>query len=147
MRVEEELRDYQMSTTISERAAAKLKPQEMPERERPLSEQYRIAGELWVEAKFKRDKIKNLKNTMLERLKHNVIEEAREAGVKVSNAEAERIIEMSKEWEEYNLGLAEADRDTELAWIMCHEIELRYGEWQSQEANARKERQISRQST
>jgi len=146
MRAEEELKDYQMST-ISERAASKLKPAEMPERERPLSEQYRLAGELWVDAKFKRDKIRGLKNTMLERLKRDAIEEAREAGNRMTNAEAERIIEMSTTWEEYILGLAEAERDTELAWIKCHEIELKYGEWQSQEANARKERQISRQST
>jgi hypothetical protein len=145
MRAEEELRDYQMAT-ISERAMGRPDPAEIPERERPLSELYRIAGDAWVEAKFKRDKIKGLKTTMLERQKRDLIEEARQAGTRMTNAEAERIIEMSTEWEQYIIGLAEAERDTESAWIKCQEIEMRFGEWQSQEANARKEQRISRQS-
>ena len=117
---------------------------DMPEHERPISERFRIAGDEWVEAKFKRDKIKGLKNTMLERQKSDLIEDARQVGTRMSNAEAERIVEMSTEWELYIIGLAEAERDTESAWIRCQELEMIYGEWQSREANARKERQMGR---
>lgn len=136
--------------SISQRA---LQPREMPERERPLSEQYRIAGDEWVEAKFKRDKIKGLKNTMLERMKRDLVEQSdrdRADGLRqksLTNAEAERLVEMSTEWEQYILGLAEAERDTESAWIKCQELEMAFGEWQSREANARKERQMGRQAT
>lgn len=118
---------------------------DMPEHERPISELFRIAGDEWVTAKFKRDQIKGLKNTMLERQKRDLIEEARQAGMRMTNAEAERIVEMSAEWEQYILGLAEAERDTESAWVRCQELEMRFGEWQSREANARKERQMGRQ--
>ena len=128
--------------SISQRALA---ASEMPERERPLSERFRIAGDEWVAAKFKRDKIKGLKNTMLERLKCDLIEEVRQSGNRMTNAEAERLIEMSSTWEEYIVGLAEAERDTEAAWVRCQEIEMLFGEWQSKEANARKERSFGRQ--
>lgn len=130
--------------SISQRA---LRPREMPEHERPLSEQYRIAGDEWVAAKKERDLIKGLKNTMLERQKRDLIEEARQSGTRMTNAEAERIVEMSTEWEQYIRGLVEADANTESAWIRVHEIEIRYGEWNSAEANARRERQIGRQAT
>ena len=118
---------------------------DMPAHERPISELFRLAGDEWVAAKFNRDKIKGLKNTMLERQKRDLIEEARQAGMRMTNAEAERIVEMSDEWEQYVLGLAEAERDTESAWVKCQELEMRFGEWQSREANARKERQMGRQ--
>ena len=131
-------------TSISQRA---LQPKEMAEHERPLSEQYRIAGDEWVAAKKERDLIKGLKNTMLERRKRDLIEEARQSGSRMTNAEAERIVEMSTEWEQYIRGLIDADEKTESAWVRVHEIELRYGEWQSAEANARKERQMGRQAT
>ena len=131
-------------SSISQRA---LGAKDMPERERPISEQYRIAGDAWVHAKKKRDLIKGLKNTMLERQKRDLIEEARQAGNRMTNAEAERIVEMSTEWETYVRGLVEADAETEAAWVKCHEIEMRYGEWQSAEANARKERHMGRQAT
>ena len=136
------------SPSISQRA---IGAKDMPENERPLSERFRIAGDEWVAAKFKRDKIKGLKNTMLERMKRDLIEEAeqeRREGLRqksLTNAEAERIVEMGTEWETYIIGLAEAERDTESAWVRCQEIEMLFGEWQSKEANARKERQMGRQ--
>lgn len=137
-------------TSISQRA---LQTRDMPERERPISERFRLAGDEWVEAKFKRDKIKGLKNTMLERMKRDLVEQSdrdRADGLRqksLTNAEAERLVEMSTEWEQYILGLAEAERDTESAWIKCQELEMAFGEWQSREANARKERQMGRQAT
>lgn len=120
---------------------------DLPEREQPISERFRIAGDAWVEAKKKRDLIKGLKNTMLERQKRDLIEEARESGSRMTNAEAERIVEMSAEWERYICGLVDADAETESAWVKCQELEMMYGEWQSREANARKERQMGRQAT
>lgn len=117
---------------------------DMPEHERPISELFRIAGDEWVAAKLKRDLIKGLKTTMLERQKRDLIEEARQIGTRMTNSEAERTVEMSTEWEQYIRGLAEAERDTEAAWVRCQELDMRFGEWQSREANARKERQMGR---
>lgn len=131
-------------SSISERAIA---PREMPERDRPISELFRIAGDSWVAAKKKRDLLKGLKDTFLERRKRQLIEDARDAGERMSKVDAESIVKCSDEWEKYIEGLVEAEEVTESAWVKCQELEMRYGEWQSAEANARKERQMGRQAT
>lgn len=139
-----------MSASISQRALAASNPPgvtDMPEKERPLSEQYRLAGDAWVAAKKKRDLIRGLKDTMLERRKREIIDDAHQAGERMSKADAEGFVKASTEWENYIRGLVDADEATEAAWVKVHEIELRYGEWQSAEANARKERQMGRQAT
>lgn len=116
----------------------------MPERERPISEIYRIAGDKWVAAKKKRDLIKGLKDTTLEREKRRLIDDARDLGERMSKVDAESIVKASKEWEDYIRGLVDAEEATESAWVECQELEMRYGEWQSDEANARKERHMGR---
>lgn len=131
-------------TSISQRA---LGVKDMPERERPISELFRIAGDEWVAAKKKRDLIKGLKDTMLARRKRELVEAARQAGERMSKTDAEEIVKASDEWESYIRGLVEAEEATESAWVKCEELTMRYGEWQSAEANARKERHMGRQAT
>lgn len=131
-------------SSISERAIA---PREMPERERPISELFRLAGDSWVAAKKQRDLIKGLKNTMFARRKREIIEEHRQQGIKIAKSDAEEMIEASDEWEQYIRGMIEADEATEAAWVKCQELEMRFSEWNSEQANARKERQMGRQAT
>lgn len=130
--------------TISQRAHG---TREMPEKERPISELFRIAGDKWVAAKKKRDLIKGLKDTVLIRRKREIIDDARHAGERISKVDAEDIVKASTEWEDYIRGLAEAEEATESAWVVCQELEMRFSEWQSAEANARRERQMGRQAT
>ena len=131
-------------TSISQRA---LGVREIPDREKPISELFRLAGDKWVNAKKKRDLIKGLKDTVLARRKREIIEEARALDQRMSKVDAEESVKASPEWEEYIRGLVDAEEMTEAAWVQCQELEMRYGEWQSAEANARKERQMGRQST
>ena len=131
-------------TSISQRA---LQPKELAEHERPISEQFRIAGDEWVQIKKKRDLIKGLKDTMLARRKRELLEDARQAGEKMAKTDAEEIVKASTEWEQYIRGLVEADAETEAAWVRCEELQMRFSEWNSAEANARKERQMGRQAT
>lgn len=139
-----------MSMSISQRAVANSLPpgvSEMPEKERPISELFRLAGDRWVAAKKKRDIIRGLKDTMLIRRKREIIEDARLAGERMTKTDAEDIVKASTEWEDYIRGLAEAEEATEAAWIRCQELEMKFGEWNSEQANARKERQMGRQAT
>lgn len=133
-----------MMPTISQRA---LGVKDMPERERPISELFRIAGDEWVTAKKKRDLIKGLKDTILIRRKRELIEEARQLGERMTKTDAEDIVKASTEWEDYIRGLADAEEATESAWVKCQELEMRYGERQSAEATARKEWGMGRQAT
>lgn len=130
--------------TNSQRA---LGVQEMPERERPISELYRIAGDEWVKAKKQRDLLKGLKDTTLEREKRSLIDEARDMGERMSKVDAESIVKASADWEKYIRALVDAEEATESAWVKCQELEMRFSEWQSAEANARRERNMGRQAT
>lgn len=134
--------------SISDRAIAASRPiktAEMPERERPLSELFRIAGDEWVAAKKKRDILKGLKDTVFARRKRELIDDARQVGEKMTKVDAEDIIKASTEWETYIRGLIDAEEITEAAWVRCEEIQMRFSEWNSAEANARRERNIGRQ--
>ena len=125
-------------STISERARATA-PAEMPEGERPISEEFRIAGKEWVEA----DKLAHL----AEELKSSKLAEMvlRDNSLSINRAEAQA--KASDEWRDYIEDMVTKRRDANLARIKLKWVEMRFSEWMSGDANARKERQMGRQAT
>lgn len=126
-----------MSQTISERARATVS--EMPERERPLSEEYRIAGKEWVEADRLASLAEGLKSAKLSEMM------LRDASLAISRAEANA--KSSIEWREYIDDMVAKRSAANLARIRLKWIDMRFSEWQSADANARRERQMGRQAT
>ena len=57
--------------SISERAAAKIK--DVPERDRPISEQFRIVAKQWCDADSAASLMEELKTTSLEKIKASII--------------------------------------------------------------------------
>jgi len=64
---------------------------------------------------------------------------------KMSDAQAERLVLVTDEWAAIVNELVEAETACDYARVKMKWIELRYGEWQSDDANARKERHMGRQ--
>ena len=129
--------------SISERAinGSRLAPAEMPEKERPISEEYRIAAKEWVAAKKGFRLLEEMKKINMARMKNALMQERG----KMLDAQAERLVLVTDEWAAIVNELVEAETACDYARVKMKWIELRYGEWQSDDANARKERHMGRQ--
>lgn len=123
-------------TSISERAIA---PREMPEREQPISEQFRLVAKDWVD----KEKIASL----YEETKSSVLSQMmlKLGDMPVSRAEMQA--KASQEWRDFLKQMVDARAEANLARVKMKYVELRFSEWQSSDANARKERQMGRQAT
>lgn len=123
--------------TISERARAGM----MPPSERPISEEYRLAAKDWVEAQKAARLYEEMKTATLAQMKTNLMKEMGD----MADAKADRLARSSKDWSDYIHAMVEAEAAANFAKVKMKWVELRYGEWQSSDANARRERQMGRQ--
>lgn len=126
----------------SERAAAHLATRsrsvgqlrEMPERERPLSEQFRIVAKEWCDLDGAARMLEECKtatlSTMMKRL-----------GDKPA-AHAERDVKASDEWHDYIKKMVETRTAANLKKVQLKYLEMKFNEWQSAEANVRSERRL-----
>ena len=121
--------------TISERARSTVA--EMPERERPISEQFRVVAKQWVDA--------DAAASLLEDTKSSVFSELVLKSTDTSIARAEHTARASLEYKEHITLMTEARRKANLFKVQMRFIEMRYGEWQSSDANARREKHMGRQ--
>lgn len=123
--------------SISERARAGVT--ELPERERPISEQFRIVARQWVEA----DKAANI----LEECKSAVLSKLMMAKGDMAVSKAEMLSKASDEWDEHLNLMVQARSDANLKKVQMEFIRMQFSEWQSNDANARRERHMGRQAT
>ena len=123
--------------TISERASHTVR--EMPERGRPISEQFRIVAKQWVEA----DKAASI----LEESKSAVLSQMMLAKGDVAVNKAELQSKGSQEWQAYLDKMVEARSEANLRKVQMEFVRMQFSEWQAADANARKERQMVRHGT
>lgn len=119
-------------------AARALASLDMPEREQPISERFRLAGEAWADANAAATLLEELKTTSLQKMKSDLIAEK---GPMADNA-AERIVKSSPEWEVYIKDMCAKRALADRLKIQVEYWRMRYGEWNSKEANARVERRM-----
>lgn len=127
-------------TTISQRATEAAGVREMPEHERPISEQFRIVAKQWVDAHAAANLLEETKSAVLSRLMMNL-------GREVSVARAEMEVKAGDDWKEHIEKMVEARKKADLLRVQMKYIEMRFSEWQSNDANQRKERHFGRQAT
>jgi len=128
----------------------------IPEREQPISERFRLAGEAWADADGAASLLEELKTTVLEQRKTKVIEEhfqshlaAAPEGELVSIKEmpenkAERIVKADPEWETYIRQMCAARAHAGKLRVKMEAIRMEFSEWQSKDANARQEQKMNR---
>jgi hypothetical protein len=108
----------------------------MPERERPLSEQYRVVAKKWVEL--------DGAARMLEETKSAVLSQMMKALGDKPAAHAERDVKASGEWKEFIASMVEARTKANLAKVQLEYIRMKFSEWQSLNATSRAELRMSR---
>lgn len=119
--------------SISERASAGIKA--IPEKDRPLSEEYRLAAKEWVDLDSAASLLEELRTTVLEQKKSNYIALHGE----MADNKVERIVKSSADWEQYIRDMLEARKKANLAKVKIKWIEMRATEWMSAGATARAE--------
>ena len=124
-------------STISERARAGVT--EMPERERPISEQFRVVAKQWVDD----DKAANI----LEESKSAVLSQMmlKEGDIPVSKAEMR--VKGSAEWQDYLDKMVNARADANLRKLHMDYLRMKEREADREDWNARSERKMARQTT
>ena len=108
----------------------------MPERERSLSEQYRIVAKKWVDA--------DGAARMLEETKTSVLSQMMKALGDKPAAHAERDVKASDEWREFISSMVEARTKANLAKVQLEYIRMKFNEWQAMDATSRAEMRMSR---
>ena len=122
--------------SISERATKNI-----PERERPISELFRIVALEWVDLNSAADIQEEMKTTFLEQWKN---EEVLKAGGKLPDSHAERIVKAQPRWEEFIRQMCADRAAANKAKAKMEYYRMLFNEWQSKEANSRHEARITR---
>ena len=125
-----------MST--SERASASIR--QMPERDQPISESFRLTAREYADADAAASLLEELKSVTLEKLKSELIAEKGD----MPDNKAERMVKASRAWEEYvrNMCVQRA-RATKLR-LKLEWTRMKFSEWQALDATARAEMRLSR---
>ena len=98
---------------------------------RPWSEQYRLAGEVWADKEAAAQMYEDTKSSILS-------QRCKELGdIAVNRAEQE--VKSSPFWREHVRKIVEARKEANKARIELDYIRMKFYEWQSQQANSRAE--------
>jgi hypothetical protein len=121
-------------SSISERAAAGIR--QIPDRDRPISEQYRIVAKEWVELDGAARMLEGCKDITLSQMMNKLGD--------VPVTRAERDVKGSDGWQEYIAKMIEARTQANLKKAQLRYLEMRFSEWQATDATARAEMRMTR---
>jgi hypothetical protein len=113
---------------------------DIPQRERPLSEQFRIVAKSWVQADASARFHEEFKTTKLEQLKQALIESEGD----MPDSHAERRVKSSPDWESFIREMVDARTDANLKKAQMQFLQMRFTEWQDANASQRAEMRLSR---
>lgn len=113
--------------------------QEMPRQERPLSEQYRLTANAWVDADAAARLLEELKTTKLEQEKTKLFERHGE----MPDNRAERIVKASPAWELFIKQMVEAKTEANRLKAQLAVISMRERELADRNATIRAEQRLS----
>lgn len=117
---------------ISEQETASIR--QLPERDQPISEQYRIVAKSWVDLDGAARMLESCKDAVLSQMVK------RQGDMPV--AKAEREVKASPEWLDYIEKMVEARTAANLKRVQLEFIRMRHSEWIAGDANARAERRL-----
>jgi|SRR5262245_2647735 len=111
---------------------------DVPPEQWPISEQYRVAAEVWGDAEAAADILEQLKSVVLEQKKCVLI--ASNPGM--SDAAAERLVKASQEWELHVREICDARSTANKLRQELEVIRMRHREWIAGNADARQEQRL-----
>jgi hypothetical protein len=109
---------------------------DLPAKERPLSEQFRIVAKEWAD-------LDNAAN-ILEQTKSATLSKMMAALGDIPVTHAERKVKASQEWADHVEKICEARHKADVKKLHLEYIRMRFSEWQSANANMRHEARMSR---
>ncbi len=112
----------------------------LPAREQPISEQFRIVARQWVDADAAASLLEELKTTTLEKMKSDLI--AREGDM--ADNKAERMTKCTDEWSTYLREMCEHRAKAQRLKVQLEYLRMKFAEAQSMEATARHEARLSK---
>lgn len=112
---------------------------DIPAKDRPLSEQFRIVAKLFCDADAAASLMESLKTTTLEQKKNEL--NAATGGTYADNR-LEREVKASQDWEEYIREMCQHRAKANLLKVKMEYIRMKFAEWRTLNANARAERQM-----
>lgn len=115
---------------------------DIPPREQPISERYRLASRKFCAADAAATLLEEMKTTRLEQLKTRLI--ASSGDTSMADNKAERLVKSSPDWETYLTGMCHARAAAQVAQHELVAIKMEFNEWQAQDANARAEYKLGR---
>lgn len=122
--------------TISQRAIA---PAEMPEHERPISEQFRIVARAWVDAEAAAQ--------LLEETKSSVLAQRMAALGEMAVNKAEMSVKASQDWHDHLKKIVDARREANLKKVNLEFLRIRDKEIERASWAARSEYKMGRSVT
>ena len=125
--------------SISEKARARAGVTEMPERERPISEQFRVVAKQWVDDDKAASILEESKSAVLSQMM------LKEGDIPVSKAEMR--VKGSAEWQDYLDKMVNARADANLRKLHMDYLRMKEREADREDWNARSERKMGRQTT
>jgi hypothetical protein len=111
---------------------------EMPTNERAISEQYRLYGMQWADAKNAYKIRDELKKTTMSRMKSKLMGEQGQ----MSEAKAERLVTASEEWEAYIRDMCADELKADKLKVTMDSLKIADSERIDKNANARAERRL-----
>lgn len=117
--------------SISARAAP---IRDMPESDRPLSEEWRVVSKQWVDADAAANLLEETKSAVLSRLM------MAEGDMPVSKAEMR--VKASEAWADHISRMVDARAKANLLKVRMEWVKLKHSEWLNGAANARAERRM-----
>ena len=115
-----------------------FRTREMPEAERPMSEQYRLLGEAWADADGAANLLEELKTTTLEQRKTAIMKERGD----MAESKAERLVKSDPEWEAYIRQMCGARAAANKMKVRLEGMRMQHMEWNARDANARAEARL-----
>jgi hypothetical protein len=119
---------------------AHSKISELPQQERPISEEYRLVAKRWIDADAAARLREEMKTTSLEQMKQNLIEKQGD----MPDSHAERRVKAGKDWEEYIRQMVEARTDANRLKAQLEYVRMKFSEHQDFNASARAEMRLGR---
>lgn len=126
-------------TTISDRARTRIQPKDMPERDRPISEQWRVVAAKWVELDAAARLLEETKTAVLAQ-KVNAYRISQGGNVPYNACEA--AVKGSDDWLEFLHSMVDAKTRANRARVEKDFLAMKFDEWRSLNANARQERKM-----
>ena len=109
---------------------------DVPKKDRPLSEEYRLAAKTWVDLDGAARLLEETKSVVLS-------QRMRQLG-DMPVSKAEQVVKASPEWSDFIEKMCKARTEANLAKVRLEWIRMKFSEWQATDATHRAEMKLTR---